>query len=348
MSRLKPYELLGKDPVGIKTTDLIRMLQHYGFEPTYGGEHITFKHRDYFGEIKPISVPHKQGGGEAEPKMVRQASEACMEVKRLNKEKRSAECLEPLPDWVSGVVPPIFSKRVESDVMRLLVEPNGEPGRGYSIKYNGNKLVVASLNYPDQYFTFNVENEHKPAQQFLAMFTKLDHHVLGHMRALRQFYHESIRKLEAGNGFVIVRDDPDAVELPMIHVTHPQYHLDYTIPLCRDNDPIPDYIATMVGKINNAHSGMFYRQIDFLEGLARRGWKCEQVQSADGQNSGQLVLTRGDKTFTIATHGKLEMFDMDLVRTTIAQHETPTNRVGEAHYRAGLQQQAAASSVIQL
>jgi len=327
MARLKPYEILEAYSVyGHKPGPIIRMLEHYGFEQVNvkGGnkDHRKFKHREYSSDIPFVSIPFGSSYV-LDPAYVKETAEACMEVKRLNALRRFGENLAPIPDWVAATIPQEFSQRIEANVLRVIADPNGEIGRGYSIKCKDKKLTLTSLEYPERSMTFSVtEGDRKTKENFTRMFAEFDLEICASTEELRAKYNTGIEELGSTHGVTIKRDNPAMTEEPMIHLTHPQYHLEYALRQYGDKDSIPADAGEIIKKIISEHERCWFNQQEFLEGLKKRGWTVTSTRNEDDQ-PGVLTLEKDGKLVTVPTSGKDEMVDIVAIQKKIEELEVP-------------------------
>jgi predicted RNA binding protein YcfA (HicA-like mRNA interferase family) len=187
MPRLKPYELLTRNPTGVKPKDLIHMLEHYGFVQTNSGGHVSshrkFCHREFGKTVPVVNVPHGDTG-ELDPDYAKDAAKACMEVKRLNAERKAGGgAADALPEWLPQAIGNEFRQEADANnVMRLTHGLNGSPARSYEIRNEKGVLRVQSLEFAgdtDFGFEMRFANEKKPIQAFQVKFKELDEVVAG-------------------------------------------------------------------------------------------------------------------------------------------------------------------------
>lgn len=187
MARLKPYEILANNGhYGKSYVDVIHMLEHYGFERSNSNgraPHQVFQHREYNAEIGQMNIP--RGRGELEPKYTLQAAKNCMEVKRLNAERRAARpALDELPDWLFRAIGGGFASSLKGNELCITHQVNGTPLRSYTIRNQAGALQVQCVQFPDEDFgfTFHYANDRKPMQVFQRQLEELDGVVCELMR----------------------------------------------------------------------------------------------------------------------------------------------------------------------
>jgi hypothetical protein len=187
MSRLKPYELLARDPVGIKHAQVKAMLEHYGFRRDNVGKsspHMKFVHREFGKSVPVVQLPVHNNGYDLEPAFVRDAAKACIRVDEMNAARKAGgRALDALPEWLAGAFGPEFKQAVDAtNVLRLTHGLNGSPARSYEIRNEKGVLRVQSVEFAgdaDYGFEMRFEGERKPVQAFLAKFNPLDKVVAG-------------------------------------------------------------------------------------------------------------------------------------------------------------------------
>jgi hypothetical protein len=182
MSRLKPYELLERNPVGIKQAQVRAMLEHHGFCRANVGKsspHMKFVHREFGRSVPVVQLPVHNNGYDLEPAFVRDAAKACMRVIELDAARKAGgRALDALPEWLAQAFGPEFKQEVDAtNVLRLTHGLNGSPARSYEIRNEKGVLRVQSVEFAgdaDYGFEMRFEGERKPVQAFLARFEELD------------------------------------------------------------------------------------------------------------------------------------------------------------------------------
>ncbi len=312
--QFKPSEINRTNSSGYRASQVIATLEHYGYIPSGGGNHISFRHREYSPEqIAATQAVRKWGQdwrvhvsdhGIAPEECVEKAAAMCLAVKELNHERRTSETLSPIPAWLHQAVPGNFRQDTEEDVLRLFHEPDDTPRRSYSIKNRGEYLEVVNLNFPEQFnFTFTLrEGDKNPQGSFNGMFERLDADVRAHMEKREERYEGLMHSLVNNRGYTVREENApgDVARCDVVHAADPE--IAFSFIAHRPHETIANETFAMLEAAMQRSDQLWEEWETQVDSLKQKGWKIREVlPTPKDKRKLRLAIGTDDSDTRVAT-----------------------------------------------
>ncbi len=339
MARTKPYEIIDNDGfANCKVFELKKMLEHYGFVPYFtGGGHIHFKHREY--DLGHFGTSKVQGT--AERGFAIQACDKCMEVKRLNAERKKPKA-EEIPSSITDQLDKLFAGfdvEHKHGVIRLKILPDNinfeSPDRTYEIAVDhGGGLAIKSLSFSEYAASVPLKLAAERAEDVLSTFKALDEgQVIPHIQERERKFHAALADLESSAGCKINRMNGDKT---------PLWRLEFPSGI--------EPLTILAPKAGAVIANETIAAVDALtEKVLEQSEKCEAILGALKKQGCAMAITNGDSSYMKLSHsnakaknvqvpvyGELRLFNEDLMQLRIdnalGKGAVPTPQITEPTY----------------
>lgn len=344
MARTKPYEIIEqRNWHNHSISEMTAMLKHYGFIPyPTGGGHIHFKHREY--ELGHFGYSH--GEYKAGAAFVEKACYKCMEVKRLNAERKKPKA-EEIPAGITDELFTGFDVDHDHGVIRLRPHDISfeSPDRTYEIAADHGLLTIKSLSFPEYAASVPLKQAAQRPEDFMSTFDALDKEsVIPHIQEREQKFHAALADLESSAGCKINKRENEIP--PLWELRFPWGTPDPLIILApKAGEVIANETIAQVDALGENALIQYGKCEALLSALAGQGWAPKP--NGDSNYLKFHPITNGggaahSQEFQVPVYGDLKLFSEDVLEARLnralgkqGEGVTPAHQITEpAHDRA--------------